>query len=79
MGIVYCKEEHRASGTIKKIRSVDASSGNKIITKKAFVDWYLDWLFGDRDSDSEADTSDVEPETDHKTSEVNAEDWGSVF
>ena len=79
MGIVYCKEEHRASGTIKKISSVDASSGNKIITKKAFVNWYLDWLFGDRDSDSEADTSDVEPETDHKTSEVNAEDWGSVF
>ena len=36
----YCEE------TIKKISSVEDSSSDKVITRKAFLDWYTDWLCG---------------------------------
>ena len=44
MGTTYCEEEHRR--TIKKISALDDASGEKVIAKKAFVTWYVDWLFG---------------------------------
>ena len=31
----------------KKISSVEDSSSDKVITRKAFLDWYTDWLFGE--------------------------------
>eukprot|EP00804_Cyclotella_cryptica_P018822 CCRYP_018694-RB/>CCRYP_018694-RB protein AED:0.13 eAED:0.13 QI:0/0.4/0.5/1/0.6/0.5/6/398/2810 len=52
LGTTYCEEEHLR--TIKKISTLDSSSGDRIITKKAFVDWYVEWLFGDGDSESVA-------------------------
>ncbi len=39
MGATYCKKEHRI--TIKKI-----SDTNGNIQQDAFVDWYVDWIFG---------------------------------
>ncbi len=53
LGSTYCEEEHRR--TIKKISSVEDSSSDKVITRKAFLDWYIDWLFADGDSDEESD------------------------
>eukprot|EP00956_Cyclotella_meneghiniana_P005662 scaffold7301_cov53-Cyclotella_meneghiniana.AAC.1 len=80
MGTTYCEEEHRR--TIKNISTVDSSSGEKVITKKAFVDWYVDWLFGDGDSDSEGNcSSDGVGSRDEHTSGADAkpEGWGSIF
>ena len=84
MGTTYCEEEHRR--TIKKISTVDESSGDKVISKKSFVSWYVDWLFGDDDSESEddeesnADAVD-EPATDSKETckSEASEGWGSMF
>eukprot|EP00984_Skeletonema_dohrnii_P023992 scaffold13097_cov183-Skeletonema_dohrnii-CCMP3373.AAC.1 len=53
LGSTYCEEEHRR--TIKKISSVDDASSDKVITRKAFIDWYIEWLFGDGDSEEESD------------------------
>ena len=76
LGSVYCEEEHRR--TIKKISSLE--SGEKVITKEAFVDWYIEWLFGDGDSEDEESFSDDESEVNTtKEGEVTAEGWGSMF
>ncbi|KAL7553465.1 hypothetical protein ACHAWF_016746 [Thalassiosira exigua] len=83
MGTTYCEEEHRR--TIKKIATKDESSGKSIITRKAFLDWYVDWLFGDGESDEESTAdSDEEEESDrHHPKEGegvgNSEGWGSMF
>eukprot|EP00985_Skeletonema_marinoi_P007453 scaffold3280_cov177-Skeletonema_marinoi.AAC.1 len=53
LGSTYCEEEHRR--TIKKISSVDDASSDKVITRKAFIGWYIEWLFGDGDSEEESD------------------------
>ena len=45
MGTTYCEEEHHR--TIRKISNKDG-----YIEQEAFVQWYLDWLFGD-DEDSQ--------------------------
>ena len=79
LGTVYCEEEHRH--TIKKISTVYALSGNKIISKKAFIDWYLDWLFGDGESESEGDaakTTDVKLRVGVPCSKCQRKDHGSV-
>eukprot|EP00804_Cyclotella_cryptica_P018820 CCRYP_018694-RD/>CCRYP_018694-RD protein AED:0.05 eAED:0.20 QI:0/0.33/0.42/1/0.66/0.71/7/398/3423 len=80
LGTTYCEEEHLR--TIKKISTLDSSSGDRIITKKAFVDWYVEWLFGDGDSESVGEGSGDEsepyvPNTSDATS--GAEGWGSRF
>ena len=46
MGTVYCEEENR--WTIRKI-----SYGDGNISEKVFVRWYMEWLFGDGDDESD--------------------------
>ncbi|GFH51820.1 hypothetical protein CTEN210_08296 [Chaetoceros tenuissimus] len=75
MGTTYCEEEHR-----RTLRKISDDDGN--ITQEAFVSWYMDWLFGDGDSDS--DYSDEEnDETDQQDSTAGAASsssgWGSTF
>ncbi|KAL3799320.1 hypothetical protein ACHAW5_001257 [Stephanodiscus triporus] len=82
MGTTYCEEEHIR--TIKKISSQD-ESGEKVITRKAFLDWYVDWLFGDGDSDEDGSVGGSAEEQDSnekiimKTSDSKTEGWGSTF
>ena len=82
MGTTYCEEEH--TRTIKKISTLD-ESGEKVLTRKAFLDWYVDWLFGDGDSDEDesGDESVDEHDSDKKitaiASDCKAEGWGSTF
>ncbi|KAL7539617.1 hypothetical protein ACHAXR_009457, partial [Thalassiosira sp. AJA248-18] len=81
MGTTYCEEEHVR--TIKKISSSDESSGDKVIMRKAFVDWYIDWLFGDGESSDEESMSDGAEEGNERESakevEGKADGWGSMF
>jgi len=52
MGTTYCEEAHR--GTINKISTVSRyESGDRIISKESFVDWYVVWIFSDDESDSD--------------------------
>ena len=51
MGTTYCEEEHRK--TVKKLSKSDG-----MIYRKDFVDWYLNWLFGEEDEESEDESSD---------------------
>ena len=82
MGTTYCEEEH--TRTIKKISTLD-ESGEMVLTRKAFLDWYVDWLFGDGDSDeSEIVDESVEEHDSNKmfaakVSDGKAEGWGSTF
>jgi Ca2+-binding EF-hand superfamily protein len=50
MGTTYCEEEHKC--TVRKI------SENGVISKNAFMKWYMDWLFGDDDDSDFEDGSD---------------------
>jgi len=87
MGTTYCEEEHRR--TIKKISD---DSGN--INKESFIEWYMEWLFGNGDdSDSEdgyesdgggegdAGESDNTSTGDRHKDTVSASSggWGSTF
>ena len=65
MGTTYCEEEHKC--TVRKI------SENGVISKNAFMNWYMDWLFGDNDySDFEdgSDSYDSNDESDSDDSET---------
>ena len=83
LGSTYCEEEHRR--TIKKISSVGDSSSDKVITRKAFLDWYIDWLFGDGDSDEESDDESAVVDTEDGADAAkegdsgDAEGWGGLF
>eukprot|EP00970_Alexandrium_tamarense_P016515 scaffold6712_cov214-Alexandrium_tamarense.AAC.1 len=57
----------------------------RVITKEAFVDWYVDWLFGDGDSDEEESDEEENTSEDSTTTAAAAakpsdgEGWGSMF
>lgn len=59
MGTTYCEEEHQR--TVRKI------SDKGIISKTSFVNWYMEWLFGNDDDDD--DDSDYEDDSDSNDSE----------
>ncbi len=44
LGTVYCEEEHR--NTFKKLQDE-----NGCVVKDVFINWYIDWLFGENESD----------------------------
>eukprot|EP00957_Ditylum_brightwellii_P138098 10527717-Ditylum_brightwellii.AAC.1 len=80
MGTTYCEEEHRR--TIRKI-STDGK-----IERSNFVDWYMDWLFGDGEEEDESDYEDSEEKeeeedkedtTKNNTSGGSSGGWGNTF
>ena len=50
LGTTYCEEEHRR--TLRKL----APGGT--VARDAFVEWYVDWVLGDGDSDDDATATD---------------------
>eukprot|EP00557_Chaetoceros_sp_GSL56_P002755 CAMPEP_0176500942 /NCGR_PEP_ID=MMETSP0200_2-20121128/13868_1 /TAXON_ID=947934 /ORGANISM="Chaetoceros sp., Strain GSL56" /LENGTH=1028 /DNA_ID=CAMNT_0017899739 /DNA_START=107 /DNA_END=3189 /DNA_ORIENTATION=- len=76
MGTTYCEEEHR-----RTVRKISDSDGN--ISKEPFVNWYMDWLFGDGDESeaSEQLESDVNDDSSAAISkpETSAKGWGDTF
>eukprot|EP00554_Chaetoceros_debilis_P009183 CAMPEP_0194101508 /NCGR_PEP_ID=MMETSP0150-20130528/2198_1 /TAXON_ID=122233 /ORGANISM="Chaetoceros debilis, Strain MM31A-1" /LENGTH=964 /DNA_ID=CAMNT_0038788139 /DNA_START=385 /DNA_END=3275 /DNA_ORIENTATION=- len=79
LGTTYCEEEHR-----RTIRKISDEKGN--IGEQAFVTWYLGWLFGN--GDDESDFSDEEEESGAQESKAPAsavdsnttgKGWGSMF
>ena len=77
MGTAYCEEAHRR--TIKNLE-VDGK-----ISKKAFREWYMDWLFGDEsDSDSYTEGGDSSQESasdlaEKDTGATKSEGWRNSF
>jgi Ca2+-binding EF-hand superfamily protein len=72
MGTTYCEEEH--CRTIKKI------SKDGKITLKAFTTWYIDWLFGGDESESEVDSEGGAAAGASGTHESKfTSGWGNIF
>ena len=82
MGTTYCEEEHRR--TIKKLSD---KQGN--ITQQVFVEWYVEWIFGDGDdsdysdgADSDAgatDANDKDNASGAKAASHTTAGWGNIF
>jgi len=73
MGTTYCEEEHRR--TLKRLGK------DGMISRNVFVDWYIEWLFGDEESEdfSEDGQEDDEPGEPEPKSQVKSEGWGNIF
>jgi Ca2+-binding EF-hand superfamily protein len=71
MGTTYCEEEHKR--TIEQI-----SDTNGTIPKHAFIKWYIDWIFGDYESDSERSNDQINISENATDSGAN-QGWGSTF
>ena len=71
MGTTYCEEEHKR--TIEQI-----SDTNGKIPKHAFIKWYIDWVFGDYESDSERSNDHINISENTTDSGAN-QGWGSTF
>eukprot|EP00594_Rhizosolenia_setigera_P002710 CAMPEP_0178954674 /NCGR_PEP_ID=MMETSP0789-20121207/9135_1 /TAXON_ID=3005 /ORGANISM="Rhizosolenia setigera, Strain CCMP 1694" /LENGTH=532 /DNA_ID=CAMNT_0020636129 /DNA_START=207 /DNA_END=1801 /DNA_ORIENTATION=+ len=74
MGTTYCEEEHRR--TIRKL------TVNDKIFIDPFIDWYIEWLFGDGD---DSDQSESSIDRDNKLEETSGNNksestgWGECF
>jgi Ca2+-binding protein (EF-Hand superfamily) len=78
MGTTYCEEEH-----VQTVRKISDSNGN--ISKESFVNWYMDWLFGDGDGDESEASEGVESDAINDSCkaeakpEASAKGWGDTF
>jgi Ca2+-binding EF-hand superfamily protein len=80
LGTTYCEEEHVR--TMKKLSMLDMT-GIQVIAKNDFVVWYVDWLFGDVDSDdgdeNDGKNVDLTKSAVLVASYYKTEGWGSTF
>ena len=75
MGTTYCEEEHRR--TVRKLAGDDET-----ICRDAFVEWYVDWLFGEGENESEDEYSEDESKegkTGPALPSSATKGWGNAF
>jgi len=81
LGSTYCEEEH--------VRTLESIVTDGCIDKGTFVDWYVDWLFGDNEDDEYSDTeynekNGIAADADgddgcDKAAAVTSGGWGNTF
>ena len=72
MNTTYCAEDHG-----RKLKKLATDSG--VLRFKDFEDWYINWMFGDDDSDYEEREEDQEEEEDSSKPKASATSWGDTF